>query len=159
MIVQELSNNRVEGKLHIVPSTIAAAKKFVAEHHRHHKPPQGGLFAVAIADDSGIRGVAVIGRPVARMLQDGFTAEVTRVGTDGVRNGCSMLYGAATRAAKALGYKKLITYTLPEEGGASLRAAGWVCAGEAGGGSWSVPSRPRVDKHPLQKKYRWEKNL
>ncbi len=100
----------------------------------------------------------MIGRPVARHLQDGFTAEVTRVATDGARNACSMLYGAAWRAARAIGYRRLITYTLNTEPGESLRGAGFKCIGEAGGGSWNCPSRPRVDTHPTQMKLRWERS-
>ena len=91
------------------------------------------------------------------MLQDGWTAEVTRLCViDGARNACSFLYASCWRAARALGYRRLITYTLPEEGGASLRAAGWKCLGEAGGGSWNRAERPRVDTHPTQVKLRWE---
>jgi hypothetical protein len=78
------------------------------------------------------------------------------VATDGTRNACSALYAAAWRAASAIGYRRLVTYTLPSEGGASLRGAGWKCTGEAGGGSWARPSRPRVDMHPMQQKMRWE---
>ena len=126
------------------------------QNHRHHKPPQGGIFALAVAEAETVRGVAIVGRPVARRAQDGWTAEVTRVCTDGARNACSMLYAAAWRASKAMGYRKLITYTLAEEGGASLRGAGWKCLGEAGGGLWTRPSRPRVDTHPLQRKLKWE---
>ena len=128
----------------------------MTEHHRHHKAPQGGLFAVAVSDANDVRGVAIVGRPVARMLADGWTAEVTRVCTDGARNACSMLYAAAWRACRALGYRRLITYTLVTESGASLRGAGWRVVGEAGGGSWSRESRPRIDKHPIQRKLRWE---
>jgi hypothetical protein len=142
--------------LRIVPCTLTEAKAYVAQHHRHHDPPTGGLFAVACANDSGIVGVAVVSRPVARMLQNGWTAEVTRLCTDGSRNACSILYAACWRAARALGWRKLITYTLPEEGGASLRAAGWKCLGEAGGGAWGREERPRVDTHPTQTKLRWE---
>ena len=142
--------------LSLQPITLREACAFVAEHHRHHRPPQGGLFAVGAGDGERVVGVAIIGRPVARHLQDGYTAEVTRLCTDGTRNACSMLYAAAWRAARALGYRRLPTYTLPEEGGASLRAAGWRLIGEAGGGSWSRPSRPTVDLHPLQTKLRWE---
>lgn len=142
--------------LRIVPCTISEAREFIARHHRHHRPPVGGLFAVAVAVGADVVGVAIVGRPVARGAQDGWTAELTRMATDGTRNACSMLYGAAWRAARALGWVRLITYTLPEEGGASLRAAGWRCIGEAGGGSWSCPSRPRVDMHPTQVKMKWE---
>lgn len=142
----------------MVPCTISDAKAFVAQQHRHHKPPQGGLFAVAVAKDEKVVGVAIIGRPVSRMLDDGWTAEVTRVATDGTKNACSKLYGAAVKAALALGYLKIITYTLETESGASLRGAGWKCLGTAGGGSWSCKSRPRVDKHPTQLKLRWEKS-
>jgi len=145
-------------KLHVVPITQAEAKAFVKRHHRHHKPAAGSVFQIAVADDGGtVRGVAMVGRPVSRMLDDGWTLEVNRVATDGARNACSMLYGAAWRAGRALGYRRMVTYTLPEEGGASLRGAGWRLIGEAGGGSWSCESRPRVDVHPTQAKFRWER--
>lgn len=144
--------------LTITPITQREAFAFIAEHHRHHRPPRGSIMQVAVANREGVVGVAVVGRPVARLLDDGWTAEVTRVATDGSRNACSMLYGAAWRAAKALGYRKLVTYTLPEEGGASLRGAGWTCIGHAGGGSWNRKDRPRVDLHPTQAKFRWEQS-
>lgn len=140
----------------IVPVDLAEANAFVRQHHRHHGPVVGHKFSLGVSDGEAIRGVAIIGRPVSRMLDDGQTLEVTRVATDGARNAASALYGAARRATFALGYRRLVTYTLPSESGASLRAAGYRCIGAAGGGSWSVPSRPRVDKHPLQKKLRWE---
>lgn len=145
-------------RLVLVPITITDAIEFVRQHHRHHDPPLSGLFSVGVAVEGStdVCGVAIVGRPKARMIQDGWTAEVTRLATDGTRNACSILYSAAWRAARALGYRRLVTYTLPEEGGASLRAAGWQLIGEVGGGSWSCPSRPRVDHHPLQGKLRWE---
>lgn len=143
--------------LSVTPITIKEANVFVSAHHRHHKPVTGAKFAIAVSDESGtVRGVAIIGRPVARMSDTGWTVEVNRLCTDGTRNACSMLYGAARRAAKALGYKRVITYTLPEEGGASLRGAGWKLLGGAGGGSWSRTSRPRVDTAPTQRKLSWE---
>jgi L-amino acid N-acyltransferase YncA len=143
--------------LSLVPVRLREARAFVAVHHRHHKPPQGGLFAVGVARDCQVVGVAIVGRPVARNNADTWTAEVTRVCVlDDQPNACSKLYGACWRAAKALGYRRLVTYTLPEEGGASLRAAGWRLIGGAGGGSWSRESRPRVDEHPTQRKLRWE---
>lgn len=142
--------------LRVVPCTQRQAKEFVAANHRHHRPPQGGLFALAAMDGDRLCGVAIVGRPVARGLDDGLTCEVTRLCTDGTRNACSILYGRARRAASALGYARVVTYTLPEEGGASLRGAGWVCAGPAGGGSWDTPSRRRDSQHPQQKKLRWE---
>ena len=142
--------------LELVPVTLAEANEFVAEHHRHHKPVPGAKFAVAVAEGQKICGVAIVSRPTARMSDNGFTAEVTRLATNGSRNACSMLYQAAWRACRAMGYRRLITYTLPEEGGASLRGAGWKLIGQAGGGSWSRPSRPRIDTHPLQRKLLWE---
>lgn len=144
--------------LTLCPITLTDANVLVKRWHRHHKPPQGGLFAVACAVEGADEpcGVAIIGRPVSRMLQDGWTAEVVRVATDGTRNACSMLYGASWRACRAIGYRRLVTYTLPEEGGGSLRAAGWKLVGEAGGGKWSRVDRPRVDAHPTQRKLRWE---
>ena len=143
--------------LHIVPITFAESRAFIARHHRHHPAPLSHKFSVAVADGSGvIRGVATVGRPVARHLDNGWTLEVNRACTDGARNANSMLYGAAWRVAKALGYRRLITYTLETEGGASLRGAGWRCLGARGGGSWDCKSRPRVDKSPTQTKLLWE---
>jgi hypothetical protein len=131
---------------------------FVERHHRHHGPPQGGLFAVGLGEGEDVIGVAIIGRPVARMLQDGWTAEVTRLCVlDGHPNACSMLYAAAWRACRALGYRRLITYVLASERGDSVRAAGWREVGHTTGGNWSRPSRPRVDTHPLEQKVLWER--
>lgn len=144
--------------LHLTPVTLREARAYVDEHHRHHRAPPGGIFAVAVADDDGVRGVAIVGRPVARGLQDTWTAEVTRLCTDGTKNACSMLYAAAWRAARAMGYKRMITYTLESEPGTSLRAAGWHVIHEVRGRSWDTKSRPRVDTHPLQDKLCWSPN-
>lgn len=146
-------------RLTIIPCDLADANAFVKDHHRHHRPVPGHKFSLAVIDEAQkIRGVAIVGRPIGRRLDDGWTLEVNRVATDGCANACSALYGAARRAAFALGYRKLITYTLPSEGGASLRGAGWRCigrAGKKGGGGWNCPSRPRVDLHPTQEKLKW----
>ncbi len=131
--------------LEITPIFFNEANAFIEANHRHHKPVISHVFSIAVSDESAVRGVAMVGRPVSRMLDDGVTLEVNRCCTDGAKNACSMLYGAAWRAAKALGYRRLITYTMPEEGGASLRAAGWILLGLRGGGGWNRPSRPRVD--------------
>lgn len=116
------------------PVTFREACAFVESMHRHHKPPRGCLFCLGVSENDRVIGVAIVGRPVSRMLQDGWTAEVTRVATDGTKNACSKLYAAAWRAARSIGFRRLVTYTLPEESGASLRAAGWRLIGEAGGG-------------------------
>lgn len=117
--------------LEVVPVTFREACAFVAAHHRHHKPPRGCRFCLGVADGDGVlRGVAMVGRPVARHFDDGLTVEVNRTCTDGARNANSMLYGAAWRAARALGYHRLITYTQAGETGASLRAAGWRVVAE-----------------------------
>jgi len=139
------------------PITYREACVFVAEHHRHHRPPQGWLFGVAANNGEAVIGVAMVGRPVARMLQDGYTAEVTRLCTDGTPHVASKLLAASWRAARAMGYRRLITYTLASEDGTSIRAAGWKEVGRSGGGSWNTPSRPRVDTHPTEQKTLWEK--
>ncbi len=143
--------------LRIIPCKTKDAKRFVAQHHRHHRPSLGALFCLAVADDQDqVRGVAMIGRPVARRLDDGMTCEVTRVATDGARNACSMLLGAARRVAFAMGYSRIYTYTLPEEGGASLRATGWTLDGTTPGRSWHCKRRPRAaDAQVLGVKSRW----
>ena len=145
--------------LTVTPISFDEANAFVSVFHRHHKPMPGVKFCVAVSDEEGkIRGVAMVGRPVARNSDDGWTLEVNRCCTDGARNACSMLYGAAWRAAKALGYRRLVTYTLPEEGGSSLRAAGWKLLGLRGGGNWNTKTRPRIDTPELLQgqKLLWE---
>ena len=143
--------------LTIVPCRLGDANAFIRKHHRHHGPLHFHKFSVAVVDERGLtRGVAIVGRPVSRVLDDGWTLEVSRVATDGVRNGCSMLYGACRRAAFALGYRRLVTYVLSTEPGTSLRAAGWQCAGEVRGKPWNTPGRPRVDRQPIRDKHRWE---
>lgn len=144
--------------LRLMPITWREARDFIEEHHRHSVVPQGGKFAVAAVLDDRVVGVAVAGRPVSRILDDGYTLEVTRVATDGTRNACSFLYGAVRRAGRAMGYLRFVTYTLPGEGGASLRASGWTLAEEVGrGGSWDCPSRPRVNNQDQRElRLRWE---
>jgi hypothetical protein len=151
-------------KLSIVPCDLDDANAFVQQHHRHHGVVRGYKFAVAVAIDTPdpppfdgtIVGVAIVGRPNARLLDDGFTLEVTRNCTDGTKNAASALYGACARSAFSLGYRKLITYTGKSEPGTSLLAAGFKVVAEVKGRSWSCKSRPRVDKSPLQDKLRWE---
>ena len=147
---------RERPRLTAVPLSLEEANAFVERHHRHHRPVVGHKFSIGAALGDDVVGVAIVGRPVSRHRDDGLTLEVTRLCTDGARNACSFLYGAAARAAFALGFKRIGTYTLPAEGGASLRAAGWRLIAETPGRSWSVQSRPRVDTHPLGTKLLWE---
>jgi hypothetical protein len=145
--------------LTIVPVTFRQACVFIAEHHRHHRPPAGMKFALGVADDSGeLVGVATVGRPVARHMDDGRTLEVTRTCTRGSRNANSMLYGTAWRVARAMGYRRMITYTQQGETGASLRAAGLhpVAMLPARPG-WHTPSRPRtISRTDRIPRTRWE---
>jgi hypothetical protein len=157
----------------IVPTTLEEANAFVVQHHRHRGAVVGAKFCIAAAERREIGdtrpggagygmhmdcvvGVAIVGRPVARSLDDGWTLEVNRCCTDGTRNACSALYAASWRATRAMGYRRLVTYTLDTETGASLRAAGFRVVSEVRGRSWSCPSRPRVDTAPHQDKLRWE---
>lgn len=119
--------------LELVPVTLREANEFVRRHHRHHRPTVGHKFSIGVQEDGRLAGVAICGRPVGRFLDDGYTLEVNRLCTDGAKNACSMLYGAAVRAAKAMGYRRVITYILDSECGASLKASGFVCEGPAGG--------------------------
>lgn len=142
----------------IIPISFKNAATFVAVYHRHNKPPVGHKFSIAVADDDGmIHGVAMVGRPIARHMDDGRTLEVNRCCTDGTKNACSMLYGAAWRAAQALGYTRIITYTLASEPGTSLHAAGWKFDGECDGKPWTGKryiDAPSGDGKP---KRRWKK--
>lgn len=142
--------------LRFVPVTLREANAFVEQHHRHHDPVAGCVCVLAVALEERIVGVAIVGRPVSRMLQDGYTAELTRCCTDGTPHVASKLIARAWRVAQGLGYRRMLSYILIEEKGASYRAAGWRLYGEAGGGKWSRDGRPRVDEHPTQLKLRWE---
>lgn len=139
------------------PISFPEASAFIRRHHRHLPPPQGHKFSVAVRDGQQVVGVVTVGRPVARHVDDGLTLEVTRCCTTGAENACSMLYGAAWRTTRALGYRRLITYTLPQEPGTSLRAAGWRAAGVTTGGSWHRRERPRTDRASTSRKQVWEK--
>lgn len=149
-------------KLDLQPISQEEAFAFIAMHHRHHLPPVGWKFGVAVNQENfdGLRvvvGVVTVGRPVARAFDNGWTLEVTRCCVaEGHPGAASKLYAAAWRATQALGYKRLITYTLKTERGSSIRAAGWRYLGDAGGGSWNCESRPRVDKAPTEQKTLWE---
>lgn len=146
--------------LWIVPVDLSEANELVSRWHRHHTPVVGHKFSIGVAKGPEIVGAAIVGRPVTRALDNGLTLEVVRCVTDGTPNACSMLYGATFRAAFALGYKKVITYTLQSEPGSSLLAAGFRVLAEVRGRSWDTPSRPRIDKGSAQKqdKFRWEKS-
>lgn len=152
--------------LEIRPITLRAANAAIVRWHRHHDAARGCVFCVSVWHEEHLRGVAIVARPMARMLQDGRTAEVVRVAADGTPNASSALYGACKRAARALGYRRLITYTLSSEHGAAVKAAGFRAApGAAGGGSWDRPRRRRgeqlimlgvVKRAPEEAKTRWE---
>ena len=145
--------------LTLTPVTLATANAFVNAHHRHHKATAGHKFSIGCAKDGELVGVAIVGRPVSRYLDDGWTLEVNRLCTTGEKNACSILYAASARAAKAMGYRKIITYTLDSESGSSLRAAGWSCAGLAGGKCWTGSRKPTSALYPAQMKLRYEKLL
>jgi hypothetical protein len=144
-----------------VPITLTEAREFVGNFHRHNKPPVGGVFAVGVSDGTRLVGVAIAGRPVARMLDNGETLEVTRccVLDDAPKGSCSFLYARCWNAARALGWKRILTYTLQAESGASLRGAGWKVIAQTDGynpAAWQ--SRPGREWQAVvgQAKFRWE---
>lgn len=145
--------------LKIRPIHLAPAREYVKTYHRHNIPPVGGKFAVACYDDHRLCGVAICGRPVARRSDDGLTLEVYRNCTDGTKNACSKLYGACLKVAKAMGYRRVITYTLASENGASLRASGFTCEGEAGKIAWTGDRKRDYYVSPAEKKTRWVRCL
>ena len=140
--------------LQIIPCTYRAAADFVNKYHRHHNAPIGRKFCIAVTDGERLCGVAICGRPVSRYLDDGLTCEINRVCTDGTYNACSKLYGACARIARAMGYRKIITYTLISENGASLRAANFELDGSAGGTHWTG-KRNKDQDIPHEYKNRW----
>lgn len=148
--------------LRVVPLTLKQANALVKEWHRHHKPAQGHRFSIGLVDTSSKKfcGAAIVGRPVARAVNQYLVAEVTRLVTDGTRNACSKLYSAAA-ACKAMGFEKIQTYILQEELGTSLKASGWTFEAETAGGSWNHGERKgkRRTDQPEGKKSRWSKRL
>lgn len=142
----------------IQPITFKQACEFINQHHRHHRATVGCKFSIGLFDGEKLVGVSVCGRPVSRYLDDGLTCEINRLCTDGTKNACSMLYGASCRVAKAMGYKKVITYILESENGASLKASNFVCEGVAGGKHWTG-KRNRGQSIPNEMKTRWVKTL
>ena len=147
--------------LKIVSLELKRANEFVALHHRHHKPVQGHRFSIGCVDNEGVlRGACIVGRPVARAINPTEVLEVTRLVTDGTFNACSILYGAAARAGKAIGYKKIQTYILEDELGTTLKASGWTMVAMTQGGLWShTDGKPRRTDQPTCRKARWEKTL
>ncbi len=142
-------------ELDLRPITLRDAARFVNTNHRHLSAPRGWRFGVGLWKDNALVGVAVAGRPIARKNDDGFTLEVTRNCTDGTRNACSRLYGAIRRAARALGYRRLITYTRLGESGASLRAAGFRITHSTRAEQWHRETRPRTSNHLSESKTAW----
>lgn len=145
--------------LRILPITRSDARAFIAKHHSHHWPPNTWIACCAVANGGGVVCVAILEQPKARMLCNGTTAEVSRVASDGAaKNAASMCLAAITRAAIALGYRRLISYLLLGEAGTSYRAAGWWPTARSAGGSWDRPSRPRDIRDSVQRgeKVRWE---
>lgn len=151
----------------IVPLTLAQARRYVAEHHRHNEPPIGHRFSIGLERQGELVGVVIAGHPVARNADDGRTVELLRLTTTGDRNACSRLYGAACRAATAMGYRKAITFTLADEPGTSLRAAGFLVDGVTDGGGWVRENRSSGRaigmfdpvKMPTGPKTRWVRRL
>lgn len=143
----------------IAPITFKQASAYINKYHRHHKATVGCKFCISVVDDADqLHGVAVCGRPVSRHLDDGMTLEINRVCTDGTKNVCSMLYGACCRIAKEMGYKKVITYILESENGASLKASNFTCEGVAGGTHWTG-CRNKGQEIPAEMKTRWVRIL
>lgn len=138
----------------IVPMTLKEANTYVSEHHRHHKACVGCKFCIGVVINESLRGVAICGRPVSRYLDDGFTLEINRCCTDGTKNACSMLYGACVRIARDMGYRRVITYTLESEDGASLKASNFKYDGLAGKPIWTG-TRKRDNGVPQEMKKRW----
>ena len=144
-------------KLEPYPLELKEAQAFINENHRHHKAAHRDKFRVGVSHNGKLVGVAQVGRPVARMLDDGKTLEVLRLCTDGTPNACTFLYSRCARVAKELGYRKVITYILECEQGGSLMACGWHKEADCKGGSWSRADRPRENngKYPECRKERW----
>src|ERR1700688_133900 len=136
--------------LRIIPLELKQLNALVASLHRHHKPVQGHRFSIGCVANGELVGGCSVGRPTARMTDQAKVLEVTRLVTDGTKNACSLLYAAAARVGKELGYERIQTFILESEPGTSLRAAGWRFDGESGGGDWTRISKPNRRQDPPQ---------
>lgn len=148
-------------RLTIVPLELQEANRLVSLWHRHHQPTVGHRFSLGVVTDDGVaHGACIVGRPVARLASGRGVLEVTRLVTDGTPNACSALYAAAARVGKAMGCVRIQTYILDDETGVSLKASGWVCEGQAGGGQWKhTDGKPRRTDQPTGAKQRWALQL
>ena len=141
-----------------VPLSLRRANELVTSLHRHHQPVRFHLFSIGAEKDGGLCAAAIVLRPVNQnTTASAFIAEVSRLASDGTKNACSFLLSRCAKAAFAMGYFAIQTYTLPEETGASLRAAGWECDGHTRGRPWSTLGRIRNVAHPIGPKLRWVK--
>lgn len=146
--------------MNITRVELSEANDFISKRHRHHKPVTGHRFSVGCEKDGQLVGVAIVGRPVARMTDQKFVAEVARLCTDGTKNACSFLYASCARIAKEMGFKKIQTFILDSECGSSLLASGWTFESDSPGGSWNGRSRSgRREDQPLGPKKKFSKTL
>ncbi len=148
--------------LKVVPLELVEANEFVRKYHRHHQPSQGHRFSIGSVDENGmLHSAAIVGRPVARLSgSPREVLEVVRLVSDGTKNACSILYAAAARVGKELGYCRIQTYILEDEPGTTLKASGWIYEGVAGGGQWKhTDGKARRTDQPTGKKGRWAKSL
>lgn len=165
LVGEECGSLLLDWNPHVVPVSQAEAKAFVREHHAHCRPPAGWRFGAGLCNGHQLIGVVMVGRPVARHLDPARIVEVNRLcvrrdlASGLTWNACSMLYSWAAREAKMRGFDRIITYTLDNEAGTTLRAAGWDREGKTRGGSWSRATRPRTDRHPTGAKVRWSRSL
>ena len=146
--------------MRVVPLTLKQANAAVAEMHRHHKPARGHRFSIGAEVDGRVVAACIVGRPVARAVDQYRVCEVTRLVSDGTYNACSILYAAAARAAQAMGFDRIQTYVLASEPGTSLKASGWTRECETAGGDWNCASRGgRRTDQPQEPKVRWARSL
>jgi hypothetical protein len=144
----------------IVPVELKEANEFIGKLHRHHKPVQGHRFSIGVQKDGVLVGVATVGRPVARLTNPKEVLEVTRLCTDGTKNACSTLYSAAARIGKEMGYKKIQSFILEIENGASLKASGWLFESVSAGGQWKhTDGKARRTDQPTCPKHKYIKVL
>ena len=146
--------------LTLTPINLKTANAFVQQYHRHHKPTRGHKFSIGVSDSGSLVGVAICGRPVARRLDDGYTLEINRLCTDGTPNVCIAHCPCRPVCGSIEDTAKVVTYILDTESGVSLKAAGYVCEGRAGGLEWNGERKPKMaNQYPYQMKTRWVKKI
>ncbi len=136
--------------IYLVPISLREANEFLEQHSSRHKPMRGCTFCVGCALDGKLVGAAIVGR----CREDSQAVQIDRICATVGRAAYGMLYGAAARAAQALGYWRIIAFLRPDRPDSALRSAGWARADPVEGSGTRPPNILRYERR-LMVRRRW----